>query len=295
VADRDHLSFAAVTPARDEAENLRRLAAALAAQTMPPTTWVIVDNGSTDTTRHIAEKLAATHDWIRLMAMPGEPVATRGGPVVRAFERGVEALEEPPDIIVKLDADVSFEPNFFERLLAEFADDQRLGIASGVAYEQRDGASSRRYSTRPHLHGQVHAYRLRCLREISPLEARIGWDTIDAVKAEAHGWRARNFEHLPFRHHRTSGKRDGRPGAWVNRGRAAHYMGYRLSYLLLRTLYRARRDPAALGLIRGYLSAALRREQRCPDPVVIRLIRLEQRLRELPKRIREATGRASGD
>jgi glycosyltransferase involved in cell wall biosynthesis len=40
------LSYVVVTPARDEAENLRRQAAWLAEQTHRPSEWVIVDNGS---------------------------------------------------------------------------------------------------------------------------------------------------------------------------------------------------------------------------------------------------------
>ena len=51
-------SYLVVTPARDEAENLSGLAHSLASQTwLPPLTWVIVDDGSTDGTAEVARSL----------------------------------------------------------------------------------------------------------------------------------------------------------------------------------------------------------------------------------------------
>ena len=58
-------SYGVVTPARDEAENLPRLAASLAAQTIVPQSWYIVDNGSTDGTLEVANALAAEQEWVR--------------------------------------------------------------------------------------------------------------------------------------------------------------------------------------------------------------------------------------
>jgi hypothetical protein len=55
-------------------------------------------------------------------------------------------------------------------------------------------------------------------------------------------------------------------------------MGYRPSYLAIRAVYRARREPAALAMIWGYLAAAATRAPRCPDQRVIRVLRERQRL-----------------
>ena len=47
-------SYALVTPVRSEEENLARLAASIDSQTLLPTRWVIVDNGSEDRTLDVA-------------------------------------------------------------------------------------------------------------------------------------------------------------------------------------------------------------------------------------------------
>jgi hypothetical protein len=56
-------------------------------------------------------------------------------------------------------------------------------------------------------------------------------------------------------------------------------MGYRPSYLVLRSVYRSRSDRAALGLIWGYAKGALARAPRCPEPAVRDALRARQRLR----------------
>ena len=67
---------------------------------------------------------------------PSTRAAIRGAPIVAAFEAGVGALDPGAEIIVKLDADVSFGQDFFERIVRAFDDDSSLGIAGGTCYEQ---------------------------------------------------------------------------------------------------------------------------------------------------------------
>jgi glycosyltransferase involved in cell wall biosynthesis len=287
------LSYAAVTPARNEASNLRRLAESMRAQTAPPSQWLIVDNGSSDGTAELVAELVAELPFasaIRLPAAPGN--AIRGGPIVAAFETGLAALRPDTDIVVKLDADVSFEPDFFELLLAAFEADPRLGIAGGVCYEQApDGAWLPTFTTRDHVRGATRAYRRSCLGQVLPLERRMGWDGIDELRAQVAGWRTRTIDGLPFLHHRALGARERSWSKWVAQGDMAHYMGYRFSYLLLRAGYRSLREPSATGMIWGFLTDVARRTPRYPDPAVRRHLREQQSLLALPRRVREALGR----
>jgi len=297
------LTYALVTPARDEAENLHRLADCIMGQTVAPLAWVVVDDGSTDGTRAYIEGLARTHSWIRLMSSPGAKthadsprVGRRVGRDVVAFNAGVAALKEPPDVLLKLDADVSFEAGFFERLLAEFEDDGTLGIAGGECYEF-DGADWKLQSvTGTHVRGATRAYRWACWQAVQPLEERLGWDGIDELKAEECGWRVASIPGLRFLHHRPLGQRDGLALAkWARMGQASYFMGYRFPYLVLRTLHRGRREWQALGMICGYLAAAMRRESRHPDNAIRERLREKQALRNLPLRVQETRAAGRGE
>lgn len=284
------LTYAVVTPVWNEVENLERVAACLRAQTIRPAEWVIVETGSTDGTLELARELSATDDWIRRLET--DQPAARGGPIVRAFELGVHNLNADHDVIVKLDADVSFEAKYFSELLRRFEEDSALGIASGTCYEHVGGTWRERHVTGDHVWGASRAYRASCLAQVSPLEQRMGWDGIDAFKAQARGWRTATIRALPFRHHRTEGAREqNRWSHWKVRGRAAHYMGYRPSFVVARAARHMGRDPAALGLIHGWAAAALRREATCGDSEAVEALRDHQRLRVLGRRALEAYGK----
>jgi glycosyltransferase involved in cell wall biosynthesis len=292
------LGYAVVTPARNEAANLRRLAGSMEAQLVRPLQWMIVDDGSTDDTAELAQDLAARIPWVTLMT---SPAATRGdaltlgrsgGRDVVAFQAGIAALDKRPDVIVKLDADVSLAPDYFQQLLERFEGDPKLGIAGGICQElDATGQWQAVHVTRGHVRGAARAYRWQCFEAVAPLEERLGWDSVDLAKARVAGWGVRSFEEIPFQHHRKMGARDGSWASYSSQGDVAHFLGYRPSYLLIRTTFRAVRDPAALALIVGFSKAALARRERVSDPRVVDEVRQSQSLRRLPRRAREARGR----
>jgi poly-beta-1,6-N-acetyl-D-glucosamine synthase len=285
------LTYAVVTPVRDEEDNLPHLAESLVQQTVLPTAWVLVDNGSADRTLDIARELRTRYRWVDVLR-PTDDTFARGGPIARAFQRGLEVLKPIPEVVVKLDADTSVAPDYFERLLRAFADQPRLGIASGTCYEYRRRAWRARPVTGTTVWGAARAYRWSCLRDLLPLEERMGWDGIDEGKANVGGWTTATLPDLPFRHHRREGERDGsRAASRLAQGRAAYYMGYRPWYLALRALHHARREPAALAMLLGFALAAATRQPRQSDAAARAYLRRQQSLRHVPRRAREALGR----
>ena len=291
----DPTTYAAVSPVRSEEANLRRNADALAAQTVRPACWVIVDNGSTDATPDVINELRRRHDWVKSTSIPGADRALPGSPVVRAFHAGLELLPKPwPDVIVKLDVDTTFERDHFERIIAAMSADPTLGITGGVCLEKQQGVWKPQYVTSDHVRGAVRVYRRECLHGVLPLEDGMGWDGIDELKAQSQGWSTRVLTDVSFRHHRSVGARDGgNHRRRMAEGRGAYYMGYRPTYLLARCLYQSRRDPRALAMLLGYLDSALRRRPVLADPAAVGHLRQKQRLRSLGLRVRETA--ESGD
>lgn len=284
--------YALVTAARDDAALLAALGPTVVAQTIRPTAWVIVDDGSADGTAGVAAELAAEHPWITLIRTgrdrDGLSEGRREGRDLLALNAGLDTLDEPVELWTKLDADITLPPDYFERLVDAFSADPRLGLATGTRCELEDGEWKPRHLTATAVAAQCRTYRWECWEQVQPLEPRLGWDGIDEARAVMNGWRTRVVPGLYFRHHRPMGRRDGsRFRARAAEGIAAHYMGYRFSYLLVRSLWHARRDPSALGMVWGWAGAVLRRERPCADATVRAYVRRQQVARHFARRFRE--------
>jgi biofilm PGA synthesis N-glycosyltransferase PgaC len=282
------LTYAIVTPARNERDNLERLAESVLAQDHPPVSWLIVDDGSDDGMRAVADDLARRHSWIVVVGT-GEDAANlamgrRRGRDLLAFRRGLSSLPTPVDVFVKVDADTSFDPDYFALLLDRFVDQPELGIAGGTCYEVIDGKWQRIKVSGSHPRGASRAYRWALLNEVFALEPEMGWDGVDEVMAELRGYRTAGFADFGFRHHRKVGEREGRLRAGAALGRQAWYMGYRPSYLVLRALYRARENFASMAMVWGYVWSAASGAPQCPNPTVTRRVREGQRLRVVMRR-----------
>ncbi len=278
------LSYAVVTPARNERHNLRRLADSIRAQRHRPSEWVIVDDGSDDGTRELAAELASSTPSTRLLERAGAgggrlEHGRREGRALVSFCAGVESLEARHDVVVKLDADLSFDHTYLGELVSCFWSNPRLGIASGACCELENGTWRRRTKSATTVWGASRAYRWEALDAVMDLEPRMGWDGLDELLAHRAGWQTKTFVDLRFRHHRPEHSRE--PGRWpafAAQGRSSWYMGYRPSYLALRSVYRAREEIAALAMPWGYLQAAMRREPRFGEHDVRRALRDRQRL-----------------
>jgi glycosyltransferase involved in cell wall biosynthesis len=282
------LTYAIVTPARNERTNIGRLADSIFAQDHAPVWWVIVDDGSDDGMRQFADDLSRSHDWIRVVGT-GEDASDlamgrRRGRDLLAFRLGLRSLPTPVDVFVKVDADTSFAPDYFARLMRRFAEEPTLGIAGGTCYELVGGEWQRIKVSGSHPRGASRAYRWALLDDVFALEPEMGWDGVDEVMAELRGYRTAGFTDFGFRHHRKVGEREGRLRAGSALGRQAWYMGYRPSYLILRAVYRARENFAAVAMVWGYAWSAACGAPQCPNPTVTRRVRDGQRLRVVIRR-----------
>lgn len=283
--------YAIITPIRNEAGRLARLVGTITAQNWRPDRWLLVENGSTDDTLEVARTLTREYPWIGIVEASAREHRERGAPIVDALHTGLRELGRLPDAVAQLDADITLGANYFERLADALARDDALGIVSGTCLELDGTAWTERYVTGSYVWGGARLYRRACLEQVLPLEPRTGWDAIDVAEANALGWTTAILRDVPFRHHRAEGSRERTPwSAWAAQGRVSHFLGYRPSYLIVRALFRAPRDPAALALVAGYGGSVLRRRPTCAKGNVRTWVREQQRLRHLVTRAAEARG-----
>jgi len=275
-------SYVIVTPVRNEEANLPATVVSVTSQTVRPSLWVLVDDGSTDGTPKVIEHARSQHGWIRSVTRPDRGFRKQGGGVVEAFYEGYRLVEnEAWDFLVKLDGDLSFPANYFEGCFERFARDPRLGIGGGRVYHQINGAAVEDSPGDPafHVRGATKIYRRAAWAAIGRLVPAPGWDTIDELKANMLGWRTYSFRELRICQLKPTGSADGSWKNWGKNGRANYITGYHPLFMLLKCFKRAFESPhgvAAGGLLVGFLAGYLKRLPQVPDPNLIRYLRRQQ-------------------
>ena len=276
-------TYAVVTPVRDEADHFARTAESMVSQTHRPLQWVVVDDGSTDGTREIAERYALRHHWIEVISAESAHERARGAPIVRAFQQGCAALRERPEVVVKLDGDLFLPAHYFEWVARTFAREPRAGIVGGVALIPENGRWVPERGNVLNVNGVAKAYRVACLDDIGGLRASMGWDGIDEYGARARGWHVRVLTELTLLHYKPRGSKQNAVQARWEEGRGNAYMGYLPGWLLVRAVYRSLIEkPPVIGglvLLAGYTWARIRRLPQIDDEAARAELRAEQRAR----------------
>jgi biofilm PGA synthesis N-glycosyltransferase PgaC len=270
--------YIAITPARDEEKLLPGLIDSMVSQTCPPSRWIIIDDGSTDSTAEIIDAAARRNPWIDPQHLQhGRKRAPGGESVIMKFLTS-EVLEKY-QYILRADADVSFPPDTVARLLEEFRRDPKLGIGGPILLEPSSTGWHEMGEPRFHAPGPLKLYSTDCFKAIGGLKPGLGWDTVDDMCALMLGYRTCHFPHLRGFHHRPQGAAS---GAWRNRvaqGYAAYYAGYSPLFMLARAAVHSLMYPPIGGgvlMFAGYCRGYLQRWPRAGSAELTRFIRRQQ-------------------
>lgn len=287
-------AYVLVTPSRNEEAFIEKTIESVIHQTFRPLKWVIVNDGSTDSTGAIAERYAAEHGWIEVVNRPVRKERNFAAKVY-AFNAGQERLKDVDyEIIGNLDSDVLLDKDHFEFLLRKFQQEPRLGVA-GTVFREESGYTSATdsFEGQNYVSGQCQVFRRECFEEIGGYFANKagGIDWIAVETARMKGWKTRSFREKSFFHHRPLGTAErGVLAASFSYGQKDYFLGGHPLWELFRVLYRITKRPyvvdgLALGL--GYGLAAVRRLKRPVSNDLMAFHRREQmrKLRAIVKRV----------
>ncbi len=274
--------YALVTPARNEAAFIELTLKSVVAQTVRPVKWVIVSDGSTDGTDEIVSKYAAENPWIQLLHMPPRRERHFAGKVL-AFNEGYRALKELNyQVICSLDADISFESDYFSFLLGKLVEDQSLGLIGTPFKDETAKIYDYRFVSIEHVSGACQVFRRECFEEIGgyiPVKGG-GIDHIAVITSRMKGWKTRTFTEKICFHHRSIGT--AQRGALMARfkfGAQDYALGGHPIWEVFRTIYQMSRRPYILGgfmLGAGYFWSLIRGVQRPVSDELVVFRRREQ-------------------
>lgn len=243
-----------VIPAYNEAKFIGQTLDSLATQTLRPEKLIVVDDGSSDETTQIVREYSARYGFISLLEKAsGDNTHAPGSKVIKAFNHGYDRLDENYDIICKFDADLIFPPNYLQKIVSHFNTNSKAGMVGGFCtIEKKGNWEIENLTGKDHIRGALKAYRKPCFTDIGKLPEAMGWDTVDELLAQFHGWQVITDRDLLVKHLKptgasysnTSGKRQG----------IAFYRlryGWALTFIASAKLAFQKRDPK---LFMEYLS-----------------------------------------
>lgn len=275
--------YVVVTPARNEAQFIEQTIQSLVKQTVLPLKWVIVSDGSTDDTDAIVERYACKHEWIQLLRMPERKERNFAGKVY-AFTAGCNIVKDLPyEVIVSLDADITFDEGYFAFLLQKLADDPALGLVGTPFQESESNAIyDYRFVNIEHVSGACQVFRRECYESIGgyiPIKGG-AIDNIAVISARMRGWKTRTFTDKVCIHHRSIGTAQTSPlMARYKSGIKDYSIGNHPAWEVFRSVYQMTKKPYIIGgasLGWGYLWAMLRGLDRPVPAELIAFHRHEQ-------------------
>jgi glycosyltransferase involved in cell wall biosynthesis len=290
---RSPLSYVLITPARNERALIEGTIRSVIAQTLLPSKWVIVSDGSTDGTDELVGRFAKPYAFIELLRMPEHRDRSFAAKAV-CFNTAVDHLKSSSfDLIANLDADITFGPDYLEFLVGRFAENPRLGVAGTPFIEDASQPQNHSYAHRfadlQHVSGACQMFRRQCLEELGGY-AKIkggGIDLVAVTTARMKGWQTQTFLEKTCFHHRKMGTASRSPlMARFQHGQEDYYIGQHPLWHLMRGFFQMKSRPVVLGglfLILGYFWAMVRRVQRPISPELVSFRRAEQmtRLRKM--------------
>lgn len=220
------MKYYIVIPSHNEEKLISLTLQSLVEQTVLPTKLVVVNDNSTDRTREIVLTFAEKHPWIALVDKTSDAIHLPGSKVIQAFQKGFEALDDNYDFIVKADSDLIFPNEYFEIIASHFQSDEKIGMAGGFCYIEKNGEwVLENLTDKDHIRGALKAYRKETFQEIGGLKPAMGWDTVDELLCKFYGWKVVTDASLKVKHLKPTGASYNKTARY-KQGEAFYTLGY---------------------------------------------------------------------
>lgn len=221
------MQYYIVIPAHNEEVFLAETLNSVSNQSLLPKKVIVVNDNSTDGTETVIDEFVSKNPIFEKLNILSSTEHMPGSKVINAFNKGLEVLDNDYDFLVKLDADVILPDNYFEKIAYIFQGHPRVGIAGGFIYEQdiKKEWKLDHPMNKDHVRGAFKTYSKSCYTAIGGLKNAMGWDTMDELLAQYHGFEIFTDNTLKVKHLRPTGKAYNSK-AKLLQGEAMYTMGY---------------------------------------------------------------------
>lgn len=239
-----------ITAARNEEAFIEKTIKSVIAQSILPLKWFIVSDGSTDQTENIVEFYSGKHSFIKFIKVSGEKTrkfSSKAKAVMLAY-KNTENLDF--QYIGILDADILFDPTYYENIIRKFQLYPNLGIAGGVRFDYNDGEFKKVQCADNSVGGPFQMFRKNCFEQVGGyLSLKYGGiDAAAEIHARKLGWKVQSFPEYHLYHQRFTGTAEGKLLKYrIQEGFQFHSLGYHPLFITLKYLKEILNKPIIIG------------------------------------------------
>lgn len=281
------MKYYIVIPSHNEEKLIAATLQSLVEQTILPAKVVVVNDNSTDKTEEVVLTFAEKYQFISLVNKTSDAIHLPGSKVIQAFQKGFETLDDNYDFIVKADSDLIFPSNYFETIISHFKSDERVGMAGGFCYIEKNGDwVLENLTDKDHIRGALKAYRKECFRQIGGLKPAMGWDTVDELLSKFYGWKVITDASLKVKHLKPTGANYNKTARY-KQGEAFYTLGYGflITAIASAKLAMMKKKPLLfIDYIQGFLKAKFSKKALLVTPEQAKFIR-KYRLEKMKQKL----------
>jgi glycosyltransferase involved in cell wall biosynthesis len=234
------MKIAIIIPAYNEEEFLPVTLNSLVNQSHAIDKILVVNDGSTDNTENVCKEFAQNYSNIDYVTNVKKEKRASGSKIVRAFELGLKEIPlSDYDLIAKIDSDIGFPPEYFEKIIRKFENTPRLGLYGGIC-QILDGENwkDEKVANLDHVRGALKTYRVKAFNQMNGLQPIMGWDSIDEFLLRYYKWEVACDASLKVKHYRVTHSINGWYIESKLNGEVFNNLGYNVIVSLISALKR---------------------------------------------------------
>lgn len=264
------INIAVVTPMKNEEISLPYCYNSIINQTLKPKIWIIVDDGSTDTSPKLIKEYKKKHKLIHLIHLNGKKRDLGVHYAIVCIEGFNYLLKRdiPLDYIALIDADIILDKDYFKDIVNIFKKDKKLGICGGGIYiKDKRGNWKWENTFLDHVRGANRVWRFSCFTETEGFIPTYAPDGVSNAKARIKGWKIKQIPQIKSYQTRKTSEGEGLWKGYKNRGRTSYFLNHHPFHILLRFIKYGITWPfyPSIAYLSGWIEDIIKKKEKIND------------------------------
>jgi glycosyltransferase involved in cell wall biosynthesis len=268
--------FIIVTPCKNEEESLPDLIKSVLDNTIKPILWVIIDDGSTDSTPSILSKFQKNNEWVVILHEENSErdLSFHYSKIVdNAIKYSLDFCDNKSLIcnyIALIDADMILNEDFFEQIITRLETNPEIGVCSGSAAYYFNGKLVNETGRSQNPIGGLRVWRRKCFEDSGGFPQSYSADSVSNVLAILAGWKIKKYDDIIGITVRPTTSTEGFWKGYKMRGVSDYYRDYHPIYVVMKAFKYFTKSPFYIGVayLYGYVYGIIKVKEKIEIPEV---------------------------